>query len=342
MRVGADGGATRTIATGDVPSLGGDFGAVSGTRIFDVSHDDWTAGTYAEVTRAFGRIAPTVGVREQYFATSGALRFDPRVNVGIDFGMRGRMRLAWGIYHQAPSPAYFDDVDGALSLGPLEATHYVAGYELGALEGAFYFRTEVYAKTYRDLPVQDDLLGFAGNGYGKAHGVDVFTRRVWHFMDIRASASWLDTERRWTAPSQQDRYPLPDGAWTPDFEIPYAFQLAATVPVARSVALAMSWRTAAGKPFTPAIGSTLTPNGYVPIWASINSDRLPRYERFDLAVSHARTFAHKVNAVFFFSIDNVLNRNNFFSYAYSADYSTRRPVPGGSPRSFYVGCSILH
>ena len=93
---------------------------------------------------------------------------------------------------------------------------------------------------------------------------------------------------------------------------------------------------------TPVAGAVATANGYEPIWGPINSERLPRYERLDLSVSTVRTLGARTSAVFFASVDNVLARQNFFEYAYSADYTSRRPVLGAAPRSFYVGCSITH
>ena len=40
------------------------------------------------------------------------------------------------------------------------------------------------------------------------------------------------------------------------------------------------------------------------------------------------------------SLDNALGRENAFDVAYSADYTTRRPITTATPRSFYIGCSI--
>src|SRR5262249_58905268 len=122
-----------------------------------------------------------------------------------------------------PSSQYFDEVRGATHLSPMAATHYVAGYELGSTTGAFFFRTEAYVKTYRDLPVQDDVLGYTSAGYGHARGVDIFTRRVWHFIDVRGGASFVDAARRWTAFDQRDRFPLPSGTWRPDFDVPFTW-----------------------------------------------------------------------------------------------------------------------
>ena len=46
-----------------------------------------------------------------------AARVDPRVSIAIDLGARGPAAHRPGaIYHQAPSPQYFDDVRGAVTL----------------------------------------------------------------------------------------------------------------------------------------------------------------------------------------------------------------------------------
>lgn len=340
VRTGVDAGGALTDASGQVPTRGGDFAGVSGTTPFDLAHHDDRAGGYVETSRAFAAFTPTVGVRSDYFSSAAAARVDPRINLAIDLGRTGRLRVAWGIYHQAPSPAYFEAIRGAARLKPMAAMHYIAGFETGQADGAAFFRAEVYEKTYRDLPVQDDAAGYVDTGYGTARGVDLYGRRVWHYIDLRASASFVHTARRWTSPDQQDRYPLPEGTWTPDFSIPYTWQVVVNAPVWPTVWLGAAWRTAAGRPDTPAIGATLTPQGYEPIWGPINSERLPRYERVDLSVSYLSTVGLRTSLVVFASVDNVGDHFNFFDNVYSADYSTRHPVAGAAPRSFYVGCSI--
>jgi len=339
LRAGADAGWTYTDAAGLVPEHGGDFGGVSGTTAFDLAHHDSRGGAYGEVARAFGRVTPTIGMRSDYFSTAD-VRVDPRASVAIDFGAAGRVRAAWGIYHRAPSPGYFDQVRGASELKPMTAVHYVAGYETGRLDGAAFFRAEAYFKRYRDLPAQDDEAGYVDTGYGQARGVDLYARRVWHYIDLRASASFVHTARRWTSPDQRDRYSLPAGTWTPDFSIPYTWQVVVNAPVWPTVWLGAAWRTAAGRPMTPAVGSIQTPQGYEPIWGPINSERLPRYQRLDLSVSYLRKLGARTSGVFFASVDNATDHFNFFEYAYSADYSSRHPVASAMPRGFYVGCSI--
>ena len=340
VQVGAEYGFARTSVDGTVPQRGGDLGGVSGALRFLVQHSDTHAGVFGEVSRTFGRVTPTIGVRTDRFDHARDTTVDPRVNVSFEIGRGQRVRAAWGFYSQAPAPDYYDTVRGAADLSAMRATHYIAGYEAGSLERASFLRVEGYRKTYRHLPLEDLLTGYSSNGYGDASGLDVYARRVWARVELRGSASWLDASRRWTSNEQRERYPLPAGAWTPDFAIPFSMQVTANVSVTRPLSLAATWRTAAGRPYTPVVSATATPSGYEPIYASINSARLPRYERLDVSASWMRPIGSRSAAIFFAGLDNVLGRRNFFEYAYSPDYSIKRPVVTTTSRAVYIGASF--
>ena len=323
----------------EVPRTGG-VSAASPASPGSACRRDSHGGLYAGASRTFGRFTPELGARADYFDRGRQWTADPRVALRVDLPSRQHLRFAWGVYHQAPGARYFDSERGASTLHAMAATHYVAGYELGSLGERTFVRIEAYAKRYRHLPLQSDTSGFTSSGYGSADGIDLFARRIWPRLTIRGSASLLRAERRWTAADQQDRYPLPAGTWSPDFAIPFSWQIVASAPLPRGWSTGATWRTAAGRPFTPALGSIATPSGHQPIWAAINSERLPRYERLDLSVAWMR-LAGRQTVTVFASLDNALGRRNFFEYAYSADYSVRRPVAGGSLRSVYIGCSVI-
>ena len=314
VRAGTDADVARGLTSGDVPTSGGDFGGVSGVSRFSASARDVHAGLYADVSRAFGWLTPEIGARADYFDRGRRWTADPRLGVRVDLPSHQHLRFAWGAYHQAPAARYFDSGRGAPSLLPMVATHYVAGYELGSLGERTFVRVEAYAKRYDHLPLEIDTAGFTSGGYGSAQGLDVFARQIWPHLNLRASASLLSAARRWTSAEQRDRYPLPQGTWAPDFAIPFSWQVVANAPLVRGWSTGATWRTAAGRPFTPAIGSLATPAGYRPIWADINSDRLPRYERLDLSVAWMRSLGTKTMTVFA-SLDNALGRHNFFEYA---------------------------
>ena len=339
LRAGADGDVSRARVTGSVPARGGDFGGVTGLSGFDVRVRDRRAGAYAVAAWSAGRFAPEVGVRLDSFRRAGRTTVDPRAGLRVDLPARQHLRFAWGEYHQAPATRYYDAERGAAALDAMSATHYVAGYEAGSSGGGTFLRVEAYAKRYRALPVQSATAGYDSTGYGSADGVDVFARGTWKRMSLRGSASLLHAERRWTAFDQRDRFPLPEGTWTPDFAIPFSWQIVAAVPLPRGWSAGAAWRTAAGRPFTPAVGAIAAASGFEPVWGPINSARMPRYERLDLSLSWMRAARGRM-VTFFTSLDNALGRSNVFEYAYSADYTTRRPVVTAHPRSLYVGCSF--
>lgn len=339
VRLGVDSDVIDTRITGFVPTKGGDLAGVSGSSVFDIAHRDWRAGAFATAARSFGRLTPEFGIRADRFDAAQQVTADPRVSIRAGLGGANSIRLSAGLYHQAPSPEYFDSVRGAARLEAMSSTHVVAGVEHGKTDGPVFARLEVYQKRYTALPLDAGAGGFTSDGYGSARGLDLYVRRLTPKVDLKVSASLLQARRRWTSADQQDRFPLPDGTWAPDFDIPYSAQAVANVNLTGSLSMAASWRVAAGRPFTPAIGSIKTTGGFEPVWASINSERLPRYDRVDLSISLLKP-AGSSAVVYFASVDNLFNHRNAFEAAYSADYSTRRLVSSSSPRSFYVGCSI--
>jgi hypothetical protein len=338
-RFGGSGALTETTIAGRVPLAGGDLAGVSGDSQFDVNARDWYAGTYFEATTGLGVVSTTMGARVDRFGMAQATTVDPRLNLRVALGRVHAVRYATGIYHQAPSPTYYDNVRGAARLSPMRAIHHVVGFETGREAEGVYLRTEGYFKRYGDLPLEDDVLGYDSDGYGWSKGVDVFAQWRASRLDVRGTASWLRARRRWSPSDQRNRYDLPDGVWRPDFEIPWSAHLIAVVPVGGGVALSGSWRSSAGRLHTPIVGAIPTGGGYAPVFGPINSERMPRYERLDLAANWLAPVGAGA-LVLFVSLDNALGRVNFFDYRYSPDYSSRQPVVPTSQRSVYVGATF--
>jgi vitamin B12 transporter len=338
-RAGGNGTFTRTTIDGRVPLTGGDLAGISGDSAFDVDTKDWYAGTYLEATTRLGIVTTTTGVRVDRFGRARATTVDPRLSLRVALGRTRAVRYATGIYHQAPASSYFDAVRGATRLTPMRAIHHVVGYEAGREAEGIYVRAEGYLKQYRDLPLENEVSGYASDGYGSARGLDLFGQWRSSRLDLRGMASWLSARRRWTPADQRNRYELPDGPWRPDFEIPWSVQAVATAPIDRGVSVAVSWRTAAGRPHTPVVGAIPAGGRYVPVFGAINSERMPRYERLDLAVNWLVP-AGDGALMLFASLDNALGRANFFDYRYARDYSSREPAVSSAQRSIYAGATF--
>jgi vitamin B12 transporter len=325
---------------GSVPFVGGDFGGVQGTKTFTVQTHSWTGGAYLDAERTAGIVTVEAGVRTDYFSNALTETLDPRLAVLLAVTPNQHLRVAWGEYHEAPASPYLDEVSGQPRLGPAEATQYIIGYEIGTIAGPSFLRLEAYDKVYSDLPLEDPLAHFTTAGYGSAYGVDLFMRRVWPRVTLRGNGSWLEAARRWTPWNQVNTFPVPaSGTWAPDFDIPYALDVVATVTVTSHWSIDANWRTTAGRPLTPVIGAVPTSTGYLPVWGAINTERVPPYARLDASISR-RTSIGSHSAVFFLSGGNLLDRHNFYQYSYSPDYTVRTPVPTGSPRTVYVGLTF--
>lgn len=337
-RVGVNGAASRAAQGGTVPQRAGDFAGVSGQRPFDVRRDDAVSGGYADMTLRHGWVVLEPGLRVDRYGLAGTITMDPRLNIRVAVPRLGALRAATGVYHQAPSAAYFDRVAGATTLAPMRAVHVVLGYEAGRDSGGAFLRVEGYRKRYDRLPLEHRERGVLDDGYGHATGVDVFAQWLSSHLELRGSASWSEARRRWTPVDERLRFALPEGTWPPDFATPWTVQVIASVPLGAGRTAGASWRSQAGRPWTPVVAATPIAGGYVPEFGAINSERLPRYERLDVTVSWLRPLGEGV-VVTFASLDNVLGRVNPRGYVYSPDYATRRLVGGLAPRSLYVGLS---
>ena len=346
LRTGADGGSTQTAAVGFVPTRGQDFTGIGGVSDFDVALDDRRVGAWAEIEGSAGVVVPNLGVRIDRFRRAAETTVAPRLSLLVPAGDAQRVRMAWGLYHQAPPPLYYDRRRGAARLPPMRATHWVFGYEYGADDGPFAVRLEAYRKRYRDLPLEIPAVddggsgpGFSAGGHGSAAGVDVSARGAWPAVDVRVTYGWLRAARRWTPVDQQDRYDLPAGTWTPDFSIPHNLRLTALIEVTPAVTFGVRWRTASGRPWTPVVAARLRDTGYEPVFGPINSRRAPRYGRLDLSVD-LLTNLGGAPVVLFGGVTNVLDRYNVLAYAWSPDFRERRPVTSATPRAVYVGISV--
>ena len=341
FRTGVEAERLGTLSQGAIPAHGGDLAGVQGTLLWSLDLSEWRAGGYAEWERSAGRFTINLGMRLDRFQALRAWSADPRASVVYALRAKQRLRLAWGMYHQAPAPEYLNRVDGNPGLRPMHAQHLVAGYAYGEESGHLYLRVEGYAKKYGSLPLEDAALNFNDRGNGFARGVDFFLKLApstrWQGW---AGYSFLQARRLYTPFDDFQRYEIPTAQYRPDFDIPNTLQLVAQHSLTASVSIGASFRMASGKPFTPIAGSSDTPEGLIPLYGAIDSQRLPLYERLDFSVSKSYSVAKKVSMILFLGVNNVLDRKNVFAYAYSSDYSQRRPAEGSQGRAFYFGTSF--
>jgi hypothetical protein len=340
LRLGAEVDGERVHRTGVTSVRGRDLAGTSGLRTWDLRHRATRTGTYAEMERPLGRLTLNAGLRADRFTPRGTASLDPRLSAAWSLTASTRVRLAGGLYHQAPEPPYLDAVQGNPALGLMRARHVVVGFEHGNAGAPLQLRVEAYEKRYRGLPVEDPIGRFTDSGHGLARGVDAVVTVRTDRVDGMVSYSGLYARRRWTPFEERGRTAAPLVPAAPSFAVPHTLQATARVALPLALSAGAGLRLAAGAPHTPIVGAHAEAAGLVPDYGLPGSERLPAYRRLDLALSRVSGLGGGT-LVLFAGMSNALDHDNVFDYAYSADYTERRPVRSNWGRSVYVGASFI-
>jgi hypothetical protein len=195
----------------------------------------------------------------------------------------------------------------------MEAKHYIIS---GTWENAGgMIRVESYYKDYERLIKEDDSLNYISLGDGYARGIDFFVKKSFEKVEGRIAYSYLKSERNW-----QDYSAL----FPPDFDITHNLSAILNVSPVESFLIGAKYMYATGKPFTPLGGE-------------FRSERLPSYWTLDLSVSYLYSFFDNNLTVFYFSVNNVTNRNNILGY-YNGDVN--EPIESSYGRLYYFGVSF--
>jgi hypothetical protein len=301
---------------------------------FDSRANGSRNGAFSEVDwRALEPLRIIAGVRSDYSSFTRIRTIDPRVSIAYKLG-RATITAATGAYHQVAEPLYYASELGVPGLEPMASRQFVAGAQIGADKDVA--RIEIYEKRYHDLVGLTRDKEVVGGGIGHARGADVFVRRKFGpFFSTRATYTFVDSRR--TDPSSGIVAPAP-------FDVTHTLSLIADQLLPKGWSVSGAVRYATGKPFTPVTGATFnaTRSVWEPEYGAPYSERLPSMQKIDLSVSRVTRLSMRTVLVYFFSLDNILDRENIYQYTYNADYTTRIPVRSLFKRSFYLGASITH
>ena len=347
LHLGAEVDRQRTAYRGEIPQ--GDISDPdASTTLFDHQETGTRGGAWAEAEAQLSRrLAVTAGLRTDAHTALGSASLDPRANAFLALSEHTRVRLAAGLYSQAPrleTLAMAEGgglAEGAAPLGTQRATHLIAGvvHERGPLT----LRAEAYAKDYRRLVVERSGSVYGTVGQGHARGLDLFAR--WSNVQSSRLSGWvsyslLNAERTQVRREGTDAE-LADGP--PPFGVAHSFNAVGKARLAGGLSVSSRFRAALGRPVTPVIGAVRADEGdfFYPIDGAPGSETLPAYLRLDLAASYTLGLGSGTALVLFGAVDNVLDRANARGYAYSPDYSTRTLETSPYRRSVYAGASLL-
>ena len=302
-------------------------GATTATRI----------GLYGEgEIRTTDRLFALAGARMDFLRQTDQAVVDPRLSIRYVVSQRVRFRLAWGLYHQFPSPYEYGAVVGQAVLKPQSARHFIAGF-LHERE-RLMLRLELYDKVYRNLAVAANESGYLSIGSGKVRGLDFFVK-YGAYLQTRfngwLSYSLLDS-RRLQARNQGHELTFEQGP--SPYDITHNLTLVAKARIFGALYGSLTFRQASGRPITPVEGAISDAEGryFLPVEGPPGSERLSDFRRLDLSANYFMTFGSH-NATFYVSVGNALNRANVLDYNYALDYSSRSERTTRYRRFLYFG-----
>jgi len=298
-------------------------------------------GAYSEVEAQLSRRwMGSGGVRVDYHNLARESVIDPRLSLRYNFSKETNARMSWGVYHEFPQPALFDQQSGNPSLHAQSAQHVIAGFEHA--NDLFMIRVEAYHKVYHSMVLRNKACNYTNDGRGYAQGVDLFLK-YGGFLQTPYSG-WISysylRSRRLQARDLVDRYVYEEAPSS--FDITHNLTVVAKAQVIQFLSAGVTFHYATGRPETPVIGAVYRPEGayYEPIQGPINSERLPDFVRVDATLSYFLPFGDSNSAVFYFSVSNVLDRANAVRLEYSRDYSERRLRTSDYRRFIYFGVGL--
>ncbi|MBI5836894.1 MAG: TonB-dependent receptor [Candidatus Eisenbacteria bacterium] len=321
--------------TGRFPADSTDFQPGSPTREYATRVRVDYPGFYAEdKVHLGGPLYATVGARFDHVSSPSTWTADPRAALAWRVDDHQTVRVATGRYHQLPDPRYQDPAYGYPGLGPLSATHVIAGYEWKSEHTNV--RLEGYAKSYRDLVITSPTTFYANGGHGRARGVDVFVQGSRAALSGWVSYGYLDAKRL----ELDAKTEMPASAG-----VKHSLTLVGQYRLSSSTEVGVKFNVTSGRPYTPVAGAVYDTvrHNWRPLYGDHNSGLLPPYNRLDVRLTRlfkiGRVFGLPASSVCATYIEalNVLGRRNVLDYYYNQDYTRTYVEESYFSRRFLVG-----
>jgi hypothetical protein len=311
--------------------VGSEIQRISYSQAFDTlkgSFDETMSAGYVEGELNLGkRLAIKPGVRAEYSQLLAKGNVVPRLAFAYKTSEHGQISFAGGMFSQSAGSQYL--MEGYRPKFQM-STHYMLNYQW--MKGSRVFRLEGYYKDYKQLVRENGVpyiptqfrfnFGQVDNsGSGYAQGVDFFWRdkETVKNLDYWISYSYVDTKRI---------YQNYISKATPDYVSPHNLNVIVKYMVEKiQTNFSFSYNYASGRPY------------YNPTATNFLSDYTKPYENVALTASYLRTFKKKVFAVFYVSLDNILNTKNVLGYRYANDGS-KYPILPPLYRAVFVGMNF--
>lgn len=241
---------------------------------------------------------------------------EPRARLDWSASDALTISAGFGRYSQLPSFDYTDSNLGNPALSYLQADHYVLGVKAIVARG-YIGSFNVFYKDLDSLVTSDAVTRYDNGGEGRAWGAEIMLRKGIGNLNGWFSLTWSRSFRTDTETGQKSRF---------EFDQPLSASIVAKYDLSEKVSLSGRVAYHSGVPVTPIFGGQPDPDrpdGYLPDYGNLNSDRLPAYFRTDLRLDWRTGWR---NTTLYFELINATDNENVAGYEYNVDYSERKNV----------------
>jgi hypothetical protein len=308
----------KTYYNGSAPLDPNDIQGLDSVLTFNGTTCSNVSGAYIESEIKLAKICyANAGFRWDYQHQQKRNIYAPRFSLIVRLSEDQNLKFASGLYHQFPDAYYLEKENGNPDLKPVKAIHYVAGWEYS--RESILCRIEGYIKSYSDLVLNDAHVRYTNKGHGHAKGVDLFFKNDAGLVTGWIAYSYLHSRRK------EKLYNT--GVVPTDYDITHNLSIALKLNISALWGVSATYRYSSGKPFHTAPGE----------W---NAGRGASYKKLDLSFTRLVSFFNDNLTVFYFSIANILGRENVVQYTYTYDYSKKYARKSTNNRSVYFGVNF--
>ena len=291
------------------PNAGGMPGTQDVMTRFDGTIDVPDLATWVSAAADLSpRVRLTTGVRVDAFLRTDDVVVQPRGNLAVKLDRATTARLVLGAYSR-PAENQLELLDQ--SLDPERSTHLILGLERKLGDG-IKVQAQGYYTARSQLLTQTPMGTYANQGEGATYGAELLAtirRGPWFgFLSYSYSRSTrIDAEG-----ADQRLF---------DYDQPHDLNLSASWKRGRWQ-LGARFQYTSGTPFTPVLGSIYDSDAdsYIPLYADVNSARLPGHHQLDVRVDYSWRFG-QLQMSAFLDIQNAYLNAQLIQYQYNFDYS---------------------
>jgi|AntAceMinimDraft_14_1070370.scaffolds.fasta_scaffold04258_6 hypothetical protein len=291
----------------------------------------------------WNKIYANIGARYVNYYTDGFqdLKLEPRVNLNYNFYKNQTINLSYMNVNQYSHLIFTSGdimnnelwVPSNSSIKPAGSNQYSIGWHGDFFEKKYSIELNAYYKELYNLAtIKEGYSGILGDenwlnkiesgGTGTAKGIEFLFRKNTGRITGLASYSLSNSTRQYENINNGEEFLF-------DYDRLHSLSLSVNYDINDKLNLNVSWVYQTGLPYTPLIGSQITPytnnstfgsNEYyeIFIYGDRNSERMKDYHRLDIGLTYStKTKRRGLPAEWTFSIYNAYNRQNPYKYYYS-------------------------